>query len=115
MNRVVIVGRLTRDPDLRYIPNGVAVVNFTLAAMRPFKNQQGEQEVYFIDCGVWRCAAENLANQMKQGSMIGVDGRLQSRRYDEKDAKTVCVTVVVDGTVQFLEPKNSTNQGPSNQ
>lgn len=115
MNRVVIVGRLTRDPDLRYTPNGVAVANFTVAANRPFKNQQGEQEADFINCVVWRAAAENLANYMKKGSMVGVDGRIQTRRYDDKDGKTVFVTEVVAESVQFLEPKGTSNQGGSNQ
>src|SRR5699024_3750834 len=108
MNRVVIVGRLTRCPDLRYTPNGFAVANFRVAANRPLKNQQGEHEADFINCVVWRAAAEILANYMKKGSMIGVDGRLQSRRYDDKDGKTVFVTEVVADTVQFLEHINST-------
>src|SRR5699024_11628774 len=103
------------DLDLRDKANGVAVANFTVAANRPFKNQQGEQEADFINCVVWRDAAEDIDNYMKKGSMLGVDGRLQSRRYDDKDGKTVFVTEVVADTVQFLEPKNSTNQGPSNQ
>ena len=114
MNRVVIVGRLTRDPDLRYTPNGVAVANFTVASNRPFKNQQGEQEADFINCVVWRAAAENLANYMSKGQQVGVDGRLQSRRYDDKDGKTVFVTEVVAESVQFLEPKNSNKQGGNN-
>lgn len=106
MNRVVLVGRLTRDPELRYTPNGVAVANFTIACNRPFKNQQGEQEADFINGVVWRAAAENLANYMKKGNQIGVDGRIQSRRYDDKDGKTVFVTEVLAETVQFLEPKS---------
>src|SRR5699024_11970778 len=107
MNRVVIVGRLARDVDLRYTGNsGIAIANFTVAANRQFKNQRGEREAVFINCVVWRAAAENLANYMKKGSMIVVDGRLQSRRYDDKDGKTVFVTEVVADTVQFLEPKN---------
>ncbi len=111
MNRVVVVGRLTRDPDLRYTPNGVAVANFTVASNRPFKNQQGENEADFINCVVWRNAAENLANYMKKGSMIGVDGRIQTRSYDDKDGKRVFVTEVVAESVQFLEPRGSSNQG----
>lgn len=110
MNRVVIVGRLTRDPDLRYTPNGVAVANFTVAANRPFKNQSGEQEADFINCVVWRNAAENLANYMKKGSLIGVDGRIQSRSYDDKDGKRVFITEVLAENIQFLEPKGTSNQ-----
>lgn len=108
LNRVVLVGRLTRDPDLRYTPNGVAVANFTVAADRPFTNQAGNRDTDFINCVVWRRPAENLANYMRKGSLVGVDGRLQSRTYEDKDGKTVYVTEVVADSVQFLEPKNST-------
>src|SRR5699024_3813871 len=110
MNRVVLVGRLTRDPDLRYTASGVAVANFTVAANRPFRNQQGEQEADFINCVVWRKTAENLANYMKKGSMIGVDGRIQTRSYEDKDGKMVYVTEVVAETIQFLESLGSSQQ-----
>src|SRR5690625_4468787 len=106
MNRVVLVGRLTRDPDLRYTPNGVAVANFTIAVNRPFKNDQGEQQADFINGVVWRKPAENLANYMKKGSQIGVDGRLQSRSY-EQDGRTVYVTEVVADSIQFLDTKGT--------
>lgn len=115
LNRVVLVGRLTRDPDLRYTPNGVAVANFTVAANRPFKNQQGEQEADFINCVVWRRAAENLANYMKKGSLIGVDGRLQSRSYEGQDGRMVYVTEVVADNIQFLESRGSAGTGQHNQ
>src|SRR5690625_936666 len=114
LNRVVIVGRLTRDPDLRYTPSGVAVANFTVAANRPFTNQQGERDADFINCVVWRRPAENLANYMKKGNLIGVDGRLQSRTYEDKDGKTVYVTEVVADSVQFLESRGS-SQGQQHQ
>lgn len=107
LNRVVLVGRLTKDPDLRYTPNGVAVANFTIAVNRPFSNQQGNRDADFINCVVWRRQAENLANYMKKGSMIGVDGRLQTRTFEGKDGKTVFVTEVVGDSVQFLETKGS--------
>src|SRR5690625_4876638 len=107
MNRAVLVGRLTRDPDLRYTPNGVAVANFTLAVNRPFTNQQGNRDADFINCVVWRRQAENLANYMRKGSQIGVDGRLQSRSYEGQDGKTVFVTEVVADNVQFLESKGA--------
>lgn len=107
MNRVVLVGRLTRDPDLRYTPTGVAVANFTLAINRPFTNQDGNREADFINCVVWRRPAENLANYMKKGNQVGVDGRLQSRSYEGQDGKTVYVTEVVADSVQFLESKGS--------
>ena len=105
LNRVVIVGRLTRDPDLRYTPSGVAVANFTVAANRPFRNQQGEQEADFINCVSWRKQAENLANYMKKGSLIGVDGRIQTRSYEGQDGKMVYVTVVIAESIQFIVPR----------
>lgn len=111
INRVVLVGRLTRDPDLRYTPNGVAVANFTLAVNRPFTNQQGDRDADFINCVAWRRQAENLANYMKKGSQIGVDGRLQSRSYEDQDGKMVYVTEVVADSVQFLEPRGSGQDG----
>ncbi|EJM2871860.1 single-stranded DNA-binding protein [Listeria monocytogenes] len=111
MNRVVLVGRLTKDPDLRYTPAGVAVATFTLAVNRPFKNTQGEQETDFIQCVVWRKPAENVANFLKKGSMAGVDGRVQTRNYEDGDGKRVFVTEVVAESVQFLEPKNSNAEG----
>ncbi|EHZ5925972.1 single-stranded DNA-binding protein [Listeria monocytogenes] len=111
MNRVVLVGRLTKDPDLRYTPAGAAVATFTLAVNRPFKNGQGEQEADFINCVVWRKPAENVANFLKKGSMAGVDGRVQTRNYEDKDGKRVFVTEVVAESVQFLEPKNNNTGG----
>ncbi|RYG73373.1 single-stranded DNA-binding protein [Lentibacillus lipolyticus] len=112
LNRVVLVGRLTKDPDLRYTPSGAAVANFTVAADRPFSNQQGNRETDFINCVVWRRPAENLATYMKKGSMIGVDGRIQTRTFEGQDGKTVFVTEVVADRVQFLESKGSSqNRG----
>src|SRR5690625_600612 len=96
MNRAVLVGRLTRDPDLRYTPNGVAVANFTLAVNRSFTNQQGERDADFINCVTWRRQAENLTQYMKKGGQVGVDGRIQTRTYEDQDGKTVYVTEVVD-------------------
>ncbi|MDY0404134.1 single-stranded DNA-binding protein [Virgibacillus sp. 179-BFC.A HS] len=112
LNRVVLVGRLTKDPDLRYTPSGVAVANFTVACNRPFTNQQGNREADFINCVIWRRPAENLANYMKKGSLIGVDGRIQTRNFEGQDGKRVYVTEVVADSVQFLESKGaSQSQG----
>ncbi|HAO6493954.1 TPA: single-stranded DNA-binding protein [Listeria monocytogenes] len=111
MNRVVLVGRLTKDPDLRYTPAGAAVATFTLAVNRPFKNAQGEQEADFINCVVWRKPAENVANFLKKGSVAGVDGRVQTRNYEDNDGKRVFVTEVVAETVQFLDTKNKDTGG----
>jgi single-strand DNA-binding protein len=107
MNRVVLVGRLTKDPELRYTPNGVPVATFTLAVNRTFTNQQGERETDFINCVVWRKPAENVANFLKKGSLAGVDGRIQTRNYEGQDGKRVYVTEVLAESVQFLEPKNA--------
>ncbi|MCP3032181.1 single-stranded DNA-binding protein [Halobacillus sp. A1] len=110
LNRVVLVGRLTRDPDLRYTPNGVAVANFTIAVNRPFSNNSGDRDADFINCVVWRRAAENLANFMNKGSLVGVDGRLQSRSFDNQEGKRVFVTEVVADSVQFMESKGGSSQ-----
>lgn len=107
LNRVVLVGRLTRDPELRYTPNGVAVANFTLAVNRPFTNQQGEREADFINIVVWRRQAENVANYLKKGNLAGVDGRVQTRSYENNQGQRVYVTEVMAESVQFLEPKGS--------
>jgi single-strand DNA-binding protein len=111
MNRVVLVGRLTKDPDLRYTPQGVPVATFSLACSRPFSNQAGEKETDFINCVVWRRPAENVANFLKKGSLAGVDGRIQTRNYEGQDGKRVYVTEVLAESVQFLEPKGSSGGG----
>ncbi|WP_019243385.1 MULTISPECIES: single-stranded DNA-binding protein [Bacillus] len=116
MNRVVLVGRLTKDPDLRYTPNGVPVATFTLAVNRNFSNQQGDREADFINCVVWRKPAENVANFLKKGSLAGVDGRIQTRNYEGQDGKRVYVTEIVAESVQFLEPRSANggrNEGGS--
>lgn len=107
MNNTQLIGRMTKDVDLKYTPNGVAVANFTLAINRPFKNKNGENEADFINIVVWKKAAENVAQYMKKGSKVAVSGRLQSRTYQDKDEKTVFVTEVVSNSVEFLETKNS--------
>ncbi|OTY03904.1 single-stranded DNA-binding protein [Bacillus thuringiensis serovar wratislaviensis] len=118
LNRTILVGRLTKDPDLRYTPNGVAVATFTLAVNRPFMNQ-GQRESDFISVVIWRKQAENVANYLRKGSLAGVDGRIQTRNYEGQDGKRVYVTEVLAESVQFLEPKNKNNrteqrENPSN-
>ena len=107
LNRVVLVGRLTKDPELRYTPNGAAVATFTLAVNRTFTNQSGEREADFINCVTWRRQAENVANFLKKGSLAGVDGRLQTRNYENQQGQRVFVTEVQAESVQFLEPKKA--------
>lgn len=107
INRVVLVGRLTKDPELRYTPSGVAVARFTLAVNRTFANQQGERQADFINCVVWRKQAENTANFLRKGSLAGVEGRIQTGSYEGQDGKRVYTTEVVADSVQFLEPRGA--------
>ena len=106
INRVVLVGRLTKDPELRYTPSGVAMARFTLAVNRMFKDTNGEQQADFVNIIVWRKQAENTANFLKKGSLAGVEGRIQTGSYEGQDGKRVYTTDVVADSVQFLEPKN---------
>lgn len=114
INRVVLVGRLTKDPELKYTPNGNASCRFTVAVNRTFKGQSGEQEADFISCVAWRKQAENLANFMKKGNLIGLEGRIQTGSYEGQNGKVYTTDVVAD-SIQFLEPKaTGGSQGASN-
>ncbi|NJI02488.1 single-stranded DNA-binding protein [Staphylococcus agnetis] len=110
LNRAVLVGRLTKDPEFRTTPSGVDVSTFTLAANRNFKSKDREQQADFINCVVFRKQAENVKNYLSKSSLAGVDGRLQSRSYENKEGQRVYVTEVVCDSVQFLEPKNNNQQ-----
>ena len=110
INRVVLTGRLTKNPEFRVTTSGVSVATFTLAVNRMFTNDQGEKQADFINCVTFRKQAENVNNFLSKGSLVGVDGRLQSRSYDNKEGQRVYVTEVICDSVQFLEPKNSQNQ-----
>ncbi|KAA1039143.1 single-stranded DNA-binding protein [Macrococcus equipercicus] len=107
INRLVLVGRLTKDPEYRVTPSGVAVATFTLAVNRNFTNAQGERQADFLNCIVFRKQAENVNAYLSKGNLAGVDGRLQSRSYDNQEGRKVYVTEVVCDSVQFLEPKGS--------
>ena len=102
MNKVILIGRLTRDPELRYTQSGSAVCSFTLAVDRAFTNQQGEREADFIDIVVWNKAAENVAKYMAQGRQVAVDGRLQIRSYEGNDGQRRWRTEVIANNVEFL-------------
>lgn len=115
INKAVLVGRLVRDPEYRTTPSGVQVATFTLAVNRTFTNQQGEREADFINCVVFRKTAENVNQYLSKGKLAGVDGRLQSRSYENKEGQKVYVTEVVCDNVQFLEPKDSQNDSNSYQ
>ncbi|WP_155964291.1 single-stranded DNA-binding protein [Streptococcus ruminantium] len=106
INNVVLVGRMTRDAELRYTPSNQAVATFTLAVNRNFKNQNGEREADFINVVIWRQQAENLANWAKKGAMIGVTGRIQTRSYDNQQGQRVYVTEVVAESFQLLESRS---------
>jgi single-strand DNA-binding protein len=108
LNRVILIGRLTRDPELRYTPAGVAVTQFTLAVDRPFSNSQTrERETDFINIVTWRQLAETCANYLRKGRLTAVEGRLQIRNYDNNEGKKVYVTEVVADNVRFLESTGS--------
>lgn len=91
INNVLLVGRLTRDPELKFTPNGAAVATFTLAVNRNFNNQSGQREADFINCVIWRKPAETLANYAKKGTLLGVTGRIQTRFYDNQPTRTASV------------------------
>lgn len=107
INNVVLVGRMTRDAELRYTPSNQAVATFTLAVNRNFKNQNGEREADFINVVIWRQQAENLANWAKKGALIGVTGRIQTRSYDNQQGQRVYVTEVVAESFQLLESRTA--------
>lgn len=105
INRVVLVGRPTRDIELKNLKSGTSLCSFTLAVERRFKNKNGEREADFISCIAWRKTAEAICNYTHKGSLIGVDGRIQTRNYDNKDGQRVYVTEVVADSFSFLESK----------
>ncbi len=107
INRVVLVGRLTRDPELRRTSSGIAVASFTIAVDNRTKSG-AEKTASFIPCTVWNQAADNLAKFTRKGSLVGVEGRLNQRTYDSKDGRRVSVIEVICDSVQFLEPKGTT-------
>lgn len=115
LNNVSLVGRLTKDAELRYTPSNVAVATFTLAVNRTFKNENGDREADFINCVMWRQQAENLANWCKKGALIGITGRIQTRSYDNQQGQRVYVTEVVAEQFQLLESKGQGNQGQQRQ
>lgn len=115
LNNVSLVGRLTKDVELRYTPSNVAVATFTLAVNRTFKNENGDREADFINCVMWRQQAENLASWAKKGALIGITGRIQTRSYDNQQGQRVYVTEVVAEQFQLLESKGQGNQGQQRQ
>lgn len=109
LNNVSLVGRLTKDAELKYTPSNQALATFTLAVNRNFKSQNGEREADFINCVIWRQQAENLANWAKKGALIGIVGRIQTRNYENQQGQRVYVTEVVAESFQLLEFNNQSN------
>lgn len=110
LNRAVLIGRLTRDPELRHTQSGVATASFTLAVDRPFTSQNGEKETDFINIVAWRKLAETCANYLAKGRLTAVEGRIQVRSYDNNEGRRVYVTEVVADNVRFLESGNRSRQ-----
>lgn len=105
INNVVLIGRLTRDAELRYTQSNIAVATFNLAVNRNFKNDNGDREADFINVVMWRQQAENFANWVKKGNLVGITGRIQTRSYDNQKGQHVYVTEVVAESFQILEKK----------
>ena len=112
MNKIILIGRLTRDPELRYTPNGAAVCSFTLAVDRPFTNQGGNREADFINIVVWNKQGENCAKYLSKGRQAAVEGRLQIHSYDGNDGQRRYVTEVIADRVEFIGGGGNTNSSP---
>ncbi|MDD3048775.1 MAG: single-stranded DNA-binding protein [Bacilli bacterium] len=116
MNKVFLIGRLTRDPELRYLSNNnTPVATFSIAINRSFENQNGQREADFINIVAWRKQAENVKKYIVKGALVAIDGRIQTRNYDDKDGKKIYITEVVADNVQFLESKGQRSQSVSPQ
>ena len=114
INRVVLTGHLTKDPELKTTQSGLSVVQFVIGVQRRFVREDGGREADFISCVAWRKTAENIAKYFKKGQLIGVDGRIQTRSYDNRDGQRVYVTeVVVDNFAFLSSQKGQGNQNPS--
>lgn len=116
INRVVLTGRLTRDLELKTTQSGLSVASFTIAVNKQFTDANGNRGADFINCVIWRKSAENLCKFTHKGSLIGIDGRLQTRSYDNNNGQKVFVTEVVVDSFSLLEPKNEsqTNNAGNN-
>ncbi len=110
MNRTFLIGRLIKDPELKFTPSGIANINFTLAVNRQYKNQNGETEADFINCVAWRKTAEILKQYTSKGSQIAVDGRIQTRNYEASDGTKRYLTEVICESIQLLGNKKNQEQ-----
>lgn len=114
MNKILLIGRLTKDPELRYTQSGTAVASFTLAVNRSFANQNGEREADFINCVAWQKAAEFVSQYFKKGQQMALEGRLQVRSYDDNNGQRRWVTEVVTEKVEFVGSKGGNGNSSSN-
>ena len=111
LNSVALTGRLTKDVDLRYTQSGTAVGSFTIAVDRQFRSANGERETDFINCAIWRKSAENFANFTHKGSLVGIEGHIQTRTYDNAQGQKVFVTEVIVENFALLEPRQTSQEG----
>lgn len=115
INRAILTGRLTKDPEIRQSQSGVPVATFNLAVNRAFADKNGERGADFINCVTFKKQAENVSQFLNKGSLVGVDGRIQTRSYENKEGRTIYVTEIVCDSVQFLEPKNQNDSQQNTQ
>ena len=115
LNSVSLTGRLTRDVDLRYTQSGTAAGSFTLAVDRKFKSKNGERETDFVNCQIWRKSAENFANFTHKGALVGIEGHIQTRTYDNAQGQKVFVTEVIVDNFALLESRQTSQNSPNSQ
>ena len=113
MNKVILIGRLARDPEMRTTPSGVVTTSFTIAVQRNYANAQGDREADFISCVAWRKQAENIAKYCSKGSQVAVEGRIQTRNYDAQDGTKRYVTEVIADNVSFLGGRSTSSESSS--
>jgi len=113
MNRCILIGNLTKDPELRSTPNGVSVCTFSIGVSRRFQNQNGERETDFFNIFVWRKQGENAAKYLRKGSQVAIAGQIQTRSYDGKDGTKKYITEIIADEVQFLRTSNNSQGGNS--
>jgi len=106
MNKVILIGRLTKDPELKKTNSGLSYVQFNLAVNRNYTNKSGEKQADFINCVVWRTQADNLVKYIKKGGLIGIEGEIQTRTYDDKNGTKKYITEVLCNSIEFLESKS---------